>query len=281
MIFLEPNYGLANRMRVIASGIELGTQANEEVFIVWPKSFELNCFFSDLYEPIENLKFIDKGYNFKLSMTSNQPTSSKRMLAHYVNKLIGIDFCIKEDDGNNLKKHSEFDAFNLVSSYDNVYIKTCGRFTDDDSTFSKFKPIPELRDKIENRVRAFSSNTIGLHIRRTDHVNSIQNSPLELFIKMIRLELTKNSDTSFYLSTDDFETEKQLKSLYPEAITTYDKDFSRNSIQGIKDAVVDMFCLANTKKIYGSFDSSFSDVASKINLIPLQIMKGESALVTS
>jgi hypothetical protein len=42
------------------------------------------------------------------------------------------------------------------------------------------------------------------------------------------------------------------------------KELNRNSQQGITDAVVDMFCLSKTKYIYGSYWSSFSDIASVI-----------------
>ncbi|MDR2121881.1 MAG: hypothetical protein LBP34_02035 [Flavobacteriaceae bacterium] len=41
------------------------------------------------------------------------------------------------------------------------------------------------------------------------------------------------------------------------------KVLDRNLKQGIQDAVVDMFCLANTQKIYGFYWSSYSEIAAK------------------
>ena len=47
----------------------------------------------------------------------------------------------------------------------------------------------------------------------------------------------------------------------------------RDSIEGIKGGVAEMFILSRTKKIYGSFLSSYSDMASQISGIPLEILK--------
>ena len=39
----------------------------------------------------------------------------------------------------------------------------------------------------------------------------------------------------------------------------------------IDEAVVDLFCLAHTRRVIGSYWSSFSDMAAEISGIPLEI----------
>ena len=276
MIYLEPNYGLANRLRVIASGLDLRDKVRKELIIIWPKTFELNCAFGDLFTPISNVTVIDKPLYFHLLKDSDQAGDFKKRMAWLVNKAFNIDYCVKEDEGMVLSQGGAKDAYKTSGLYKSVYIKTCGEFTSDISYYKLFKPVAELQKIIGQRTAAFTSHTIGLHIRRTDNIDSISNSPLELFKDVIEKEYQKNPEVSFYLSTDDPETEKNLKSEFGQIITTYQKDFSRNSLQGMKDALLDMYCLSNTSKIYGSFSSSFSDIASKLSAIPLYIIKAGS-----
>lgn len=42
---------------------------------------------------------------------------------------------------------------------------------------------------------------------------------------------------------------------------------------GNKEGITDMYTLARTQKIYGSFQSSFSDMAAQIGGVPLEILK--------
>ena len=47
----------------------------------------------------------------------------------------------------------------------------------------------------------------------------------------------------------------------------------RDTLAGMQDAVVDLFCLSRTRKLLGSYWSSFSDMAAELSGIPLQIVK--------
>ena len=41
----------------------------------------------------------------------------------------------------------------------------------------------------------------------------------------------------------------------------------------IREGVADMYTLARTQKIYGSFQSSFSNIAAQLGRVPLEILK--------
>lgn len=119
----------------------------------------------------------------------------------------------------------------------------------------------------------FDDQTIGIHIRQTDNFISIDNSPVELFVDKIKEEIKRNINVTFFLATDNPILEDKLIKLFGSKIMVYKKELNRNSQQGITDAVVDMFCLSKTKYIYGSYWSSFSDIASVIGGIDKIILK--------
>lgn len=48
---------------------------------------------------------------------------------------------------------------------------------------------------------------------------------------------------------------------------------ARQDENGIADAVVDLFILSRTQRLYGSYWSSFSEVAAQIGNIPLEIVR--------
>ena len=64
------------------------------------------------------------------------------------------------------------------------------------------------------------------------------------------------------------------KNLFPGKILTYKKEFSRTDVKGVQDAVIDLYSLAASCKIYGSYFSSFSDIAARIGDIPLKVIRG-------
>ena len=136
-----------------------------------------------------------------------------------------------------------------------------------------FVPIRTINDKIEKQCSLFEKNTIGVHIRRTDNIASIEESPLELFYKKLDIDIEIHDNTSIYLATDSEEVKAQMRQRYGRRIICSENEASRNSIVGIQEGVVDMYTLARTNKIYGSYGSSFSDMAAQINGRPLEILK--------
>lgn len=152
-------------------------------------------------------------------------------------------------------------------------MNTCEEFYDNTGMFDHFKLKSNLLKELKENTAKFNKNTIGIHIRRTDNIDSILNSPTELFKFYMDKELENNPDVNFFLSTDDLIVENELKFHYPHKILTREKELSRNKEKGITDAAIDLFCLAKTVKIYGSYWSSFSDIAARIGKIQLVVIK--------
>jgi hypothetical protein len=168
---------------------------------------------------------------------------------------------------------NNIDLGKMSSKSGNTYFHTCHEFFFDKRLLNFLIPTTQIRNSVQKNVDLFSDNTIGIHIRRTDHVESIENSPIELFIQAIENELLIDINTKFYVSTDDIQTELFLKEKFGSKIITSKKTFSRTSLDGVKGAMIDLYSLAATKKIYGSYYSSFSDIAASIGDIKLEIIK--------
>lgn len=272
MITLEPLGGLANRMRVIASGLWLMKESNQELEVIWNLNEDLNCNFDVLFNQIQDVSIIDKRRKDFYVHHTNHPNFYKRIKAYFRNKLLGVGYCIKEIDFYNLILKNKKRIDKIAKNNKNIYIATSQEFGDNYNEFNFFFPSLQIQKIIDEQVFKFSKNTIGIHIRRTDNLNSIAKSPTELFISKIEEELHKNNDTTFYLATDDKATEQQLLNKFGSKIIVYQKVLNRNLEKGIIDAAVDMYCLSNTKYIYGSYWSSFSDIASRVGNIELKVL---------
>lgn len=136
-----------------------------------------------------------------------------------------------------------------------------------------FIPQDDIQRRIDEVVAGFSERTIGVHIRRTDNTVSIQSSPIENFTTMMDAEIKKNVNTKFYVASDDDEVKESLKSKYPDRIITLMDDTDRNSLEGMKFAVLDLFSLSKTNKIIGSVGSSYSQIAAEIGGIEVEYAK--------
>lgn len=100
---------------------------------------------------------------------------------------------------------------------------------------------------------------------------SIKHSPDSLFLSEIEKILQAVPGTKFYLATDSEETKEKFKQTFgDETIICSPRPASRKSLAGIKDAVEELFTLANASQIIGSFYSSFSEAASLLGSTPLR-----------
>lgn len=262
MIILEPLGGLANRMRVLASALTASKESNNKLVVVWNLNTELNCDFDTIFESIPGVKFRENNANYKLLHRSNQANYYKRIKAKVRNKILGIDYCVTEGD----VKDKDFNKkiVQIITKNRNVHIATNHEFGSGKKDYKVFSPKKEIQKIIDNLTIRFTNRTIGLHIRQTDNKIAIDNSPIELFKDKINEELAKNSETLFFLATDSLSIQEELISKFGDKIIVYPKEWTRNSKQGIIDAVVDMYCLSKTKLIYASYWTSFSDVAALI-----------------
>jgi hypothetical protein len=276
MILVKPLAGLCNRMRVINSCIALQKRNLHagKIQMIWEKDSLLNCDFLDLFQPIKNIEIIDrhKALTFFLYYHHNHSLPFKsRIKKHFLKYTFQNYRYYNTDIISSLRFQNKYwdNAKNnfVINSYSDFYNSPNTNF------YGLFKPIEPLQKMIQNEIDKFQKPTTGVHIRRTDNIKSIEKSTTSLFINTITDLLEKDDNQLFYLSTDDLETENQLKEKFAgHIINQNNKDFKRDTKSGMESAVIDLYALSATKNLLGSYYSSFSDIAAKIKNIPLQII---------
>jgi hypothetical protein len=240
MIILEPMGGLCNRMRAMQSAINLAREYNTELKVIWVLNKALNCEFSKLFLPIPHVDVISTIANEKVELDGEMAISDN---CYY-------NIRDAKELGEKLAKGEE------------VYVKTCFQFYEC-GNYTDFIPCPEVLRQVDMLLPKERINLVGVHIRRTDQVRSIAESPTESFVQCMEKEIANQPQTLFYLATDSWEEEETLKKLFgSRIIANDDRNLDRNSSEGIIDALTDLVCLSETQKLYGSYWSSFSDTAA-------------------
>ncbi|MBP3354053.1 MAG: hypothetical protein J6L02_05320 [Bacteroidales bacterium] len=271
-IYLVPYGGLANRVRAINATLELAKANDIPLTVIWFKNFELNAPFTSIFNMPLYDKLMVKEATFFDRFIYRSPRRHTLWLP-FITAPILFDRCIYSSEFVKLRNEGKLE--DIIKSSGKVLIESCYDFGNYAPSLSdNFVLVKDILSEVDNYIdKNFGSRNIGVHIRRTDNLLSIERSPLELFIDAMQKEVELYPKTKFYLATDDKATKKYLKDIFGDKILSIETDCNRNSEEGIKEAVKEMWLLSKTEKIYGSFYSSFSEIAAKISNIPLQILQ--------
>lgn len=270
MYLFYPVGGLANRMRVINSAVQLCTELNKSYRIYWLKDTGLNCSFNTIWKPIKHLFDSDSRLLFLL-FKFKRKSGFFRAILKIAEKLRVLKVFSSEEYNELFKTMKEPEKLNrylfcIISSFSSFYIK-------DKFNGSLFDLQPEIIKLVDSETEKFDKHTIGVHIRRTDNIDSIQKSPLELFINKMKGELQKEPTTNFYIASDSQEVKIELNEIFGDRVKLPSGELSRNSETGIIQAVLELYALSRTNKVYGSFYSSFSQAAAELGNIEYEVIK--------
>ena len=262
-IDLVPYAGLGNRMRVIASVYKFSLDNACDLVVHWNKEYGLNASFYKLFKPVDGLKILDS--RLVDFFINNNPCSYNLHLPKFIDSIarrksfysIGI---------NQLNQIANESDSVLVSSYSQQ---------GDLYPLSKlFIPTDEIMEIINSVKGRFGKTTIGCHIRRTDNKQAQECSTLEMFNRKFDELFESEPSAKIFLCTDDIIVKQEIIRKYgDERIITYDSTLNRHSFEGIRDAVVELYILASTDKIWGSFYSSYTEMASELYGTELEIIK--------
>lgn len=278
MIIIEPCAGLGNRFIALASAYQVAKKLNQELVVIWKEETVLGASMEKLFSLPQEVKVVSiSEYGYKLDFFGQLRGNSIKK--SYRKKTAAFFEC---DEIMNLYNEQGNEGIRkMIEEKKNVYIKATNPFWnifEIENAFGFITPDTAILERKDNVLKdAEGKKLVGVHIRRTDHIESITNSPMELFVARMKEELEKEPDTYFYLASDDRGVEEELRGIFGDKIITFkDKSLKRDDEQGIKDAYVEMLCLASGSKIYGSFNSTFSVMASRLGNIPLYVVKAEA-----
>ena len=258
MITIEPIHGLCNRMRTIDSALALAHALSTDLRIVWARTAECGAPFSVLFEPLGGVALVERGL------------WANRVMRRFELGTGRYTRVLREAEIGDLLA-TNFD-FTRLAAEPSTFIQTHGRFFPSSRPFWMFVPTAPLAAEIDRVSSEFAPATFGVHVRRTDNARAIDRSPTSAFAERMARELETNADTQFFLATDSPRVEAELVRAFPGRIVARPKVRDRRSAAGIRDAVVDLYCLSRTHRIIGSYFSSFSNTAAEIGGVPIEII---------
>ena len=290
-LIVRPQGGLANRMRVITSFQILARYSGRVYELCWVPSpgwsdEDLSLLFENDYPRVsrdEFKRYRRNGLDLQKAvriMNLDDPASERAW---------------KWREGSGM--HQVFDSvtFPAVTYAGNLRCdwlldpaRRARLFPNFESDFraglTEWSPVPSIRAEVERLTASFGPNTVGVHIRRGDAweqhptltatgtlavASEFRGSTDAAFIAQMDAELAAEPHTNFFLATDSAATEKRFRERYGEAVmVNRDKTFVPSALgqpkDNQRDAVIDMFALARTRKILCNNYSSFSQMAADI-----------------
>jgi hypothetical protein len=274
MIVCVPLGGLCNRMRAICATVYLSRRLKKEHKILWFVSEnKLNSSYEDIFHQKNEINIMSINPSTKILhkiIEKKHKISDGAMIKHGDKKIkkIWFDKIITDFES----KYLDEELLYEIERSNKALINTHHEFIEvEDKMYDEiFEPIDKIERKVNSIAEKIDNKTIGIHIRRTDHMRAKQRSPLDAFKKTMRREIKVNSNVKFYLASDEEGVKNRIKNEFSEGrVLTSDLSLNRKSKKGIQGAVVDLYCLSKTKKIYGSQVSTFGSVSSKIGGVSL------------
>jgi len=252
-------------MRAMASGVYLAKKSDGSITIYWKKNRECFADFSELFCSIDSHDVKVKPYTWKkfyLAVSRKKNFHIPKMIRSFF-----FDNQISEK-----KEYLDEDQFETIGG-SKIFITSGYPLTKCYPLTELFTPTPEIMKQINLIKERFTENVIGIHIRRGDNIQSIRKNKVEDYFRFMDEETGVNPGTMFYLATDSADVKQEMISRYGDRIVFHDALLERHSVQGMKDAVVDLWCLSSTKRIIGSYYSSYSDLAAELDGIELSIIE--------
>lgn len=272
---IYPDAGLGNRLYCLYSGLYWKKKLRIEISILWEIEYACCISFNRLFRdiPNTNVKTV-----YTLSVRGRHGLKSA-MGKIYINALRKSPFYYSsEKTGELYKDVGEAGIEKILTENKDFCIKSNSPFADMThlaEVVDMIKPAEDIERRVNETMNKYTGKeVIGIHIRRTDNRNAIENSPLESFVLCMKKLQDVNPNIIFYVATDDEEVEKNIKQRFPVIKHNYFYEGkSRKTERGMKDAYVDMLCLSRCKIIYGSYGSSFSQLASLIGGIECIVVR--------
>lgn len=256
-LIVQPQGGLCNRMRTIAGAYKLAGILKKRLLVLWVRNTELNEFFCRLFDPAP------------FRVVEDRPGSATQRWLWRIVRRTSFFTMINDEyiQHSGIRDSTTLDWVTGMKGK-NIFIVACHDIIKD-CDYSIFKPSESI---IKRCPIVTSSHFSGFHIRRTDNEQSIRFSPTELFIQ--KMKEVNAGGGKIFLTTDDLEEEHLLTDMFSGRIITNSKtSLDRNNPMAIQDALLDLYTLSRCEKIYGSYWSSFSDVAAQWGHVEKIVLK--------
>ena len=214
---------------------------------MWPSNQHCGATFEDLFEPI----FVSRvAYRNKLVLRINEhKNTAVPQIPKLDNDIIVFDSC--------------YSPFNLedIRSAGTSYIQV---------VLNTLKPKTEIIEEVERLTSRFVKPTVGVHIRLGDFHQEKRVIPIERYINAVKkIKNQLGLEPQCYVASDG-KNEELVPFLSRFRCIKGNFYAPKDTIKGVREALIDLLVLARTDFIVQSPLSSFGNVAAflgKVNSI--------------
>ncbi len=288
-----PTSGLANQLRGLTSAMLMAEDLGRELHLSWNEHQDMpDTSLSDLFsEPILTPTTLSGSSFSRLEQwrfchrnreVLNLRDQLKRaVFPHHQFNSIGCDMVATGiNPASRRILISSYYSYSLRRIPDPVFYRRRNR------AYQSFVLVPELDQAIKKfEANAFGDHTLGIHLRTGVSIRNAkmgihagshfwpEGIPFQTFFTLIDEEIDAHPGTKILLATDNLSVCDPLLSRYEDRIIMYPKPtdngmIGRSSLADHKNALVDLFLLARTQKLIGTYNSTFSYEAAVIGDVP-------------
>lgn len=287
MIVVEPTSGLCSRIYVICDAYELAKKYKKKLVILWSKTTDCNIGYYKIFDCQQfddiNVKVIEfSKFRVRIKDIKNISVSNlfliireilHRLLYYVKYNFIKFYYRKKCQKYKNAYQDGNRPIEEELVKNNSCYIEAYNMITEKESDLSVIKFNDSLVQKAKKIMGAYEKKCIGIHIRRTDHEPAKRHSSTSKFVIEMKRILKDDNETFFYLATDDWNEENDIKSIFSDHIITQkSKVLNRFTEEGMQSSIIDCLCLSKTKYIIGSYTSFFSKFSAQYGGIELKIL---------
>jgi hypothetical protein len=261
VLIVHPLGGLGNRLRVVASAVVTAAAAGRDVVLDWPVDEACGAAWGDLFE------------NRFPPLVGALPAGTR----------------VFEKEPVNFPRPGPGDAARDPAPV--VLVKTCFNFRPRAMAMERFLaakatfyrsllPVAPVARRLADLADAglAGNRAVGVHIRRHDLILVGETphtiSPTARFVARMRRLVEDDPEVVFFVATDDGEEERSLRDEFPGRVLSHPKaEVRRDTVDCMRDALVDWLALARTRLILRSAGTSFSREAAVAGGVPRETIK--------
>lgn len=260
-------------MRAVSSGMQLAKDLGYEPNIIWQNNKEVGAGYFDLFADSYVGRYVREVSAFTYNLLYEIPRKRNLYISKIFQKALFDRFLSDESELLSMEgKPAE--VVSALDNRNNVLIKSGLEFYpfQQHDYRNAFKPSSFVKSVLENILSEFADFTYGFHIRRTDNLESIKYSPVELFLDKAE-EILSSDNNKIFLASDSECVKALFRKKFNNRIITSPFKAQRGTREGMIWGGAEMFALSKTRKIYGSYYSSYSEAAAILGSIPLEQLK--------
>lgn len=259
---LIPAAGLANRLRAYASAAWIAEAVGARLIIDWRADQAHGARFGDLFTTL-----VDEG----VEKTSGLP---RKVLPMHLRRLP-----LKLFDGARPDRVVELDTCFEVDVIDAPadWPPLTERIR---KHLACLEPVPEVQQRVSELTSMLGGESLGIHIRAGEDVRFLSdgNVTAEQFLTATGQLAAELPEVKFYVASDSAAAVARFIERYGDRVITAGgpaapvKRRNAATVEGVREALIDLLVLGRTRRILGTYFSSFSWLAAVAGAVPMMTL---------